>query len=205
MRAEVSKGGDFELPPAGMHLARCIKVIDLGTQAQKYKGQEKDVHQILVMFELPKVMIEIDGEEKPQAISSKYTLSFNKKARLRKDLESWYGVQFNDKDIQDSGGFDPAKILGKPATLTIVHSEDGNYANIASITGVMDGVDVPDQVNKSVLFDLSNFDSSIWDSFSDGMKNWILRSPEAQLVVNGKSDPDQQSAVTDPELNDLPF
>lgn len=202
MKAQVN-GSDFELPPEGMHLARCIKIIDLGTQEQKFKDEVKHQHQILVMFELPKVMIEIDGEKKPQAISKKYNLTFSQKATFRKDLESWYGKKFNDKQIAESEGFDPSKILGKPATLTISHSEDGRYANISAITGVMDGIEVPDQVNPSVLFDLENFDQEVWDSFSEKMQDWILKSPEAQAVVNGSSN--TASTTTADFDDDFPF
>lgn len=204
MRAEANSGGDFELPPEGMHLARCIKVIDLGTQEQKFKDNVNKQHQVFVMFELPKVLIDVDGEQKPQAISKKYNLSFNSKATFRKDLESWYGRKFKDKDIQESGGFDPSKILGKPATLTVAHSDDGNYANIASVTGVMEGVEVPEQVNPSVLFDLDDFDRDIWDSFSEKMQAWILKSPEAQAAVYGQSMNQDRPAESIAD-SDLPF
>ena len=202
MKATVGgSGGNFELAPEGMHLARCIKVIDLGTQEQKWKDQVKHNRQVLVMFELPKVMIEIEGEKKPQAISKKYTLSFNSKANFRKDLESWYGRKFNDKQIAESDGFDPSKILGKPATLTIAHSDDGKYANISSITGVMDGVEIPDQINPSVLFDLDDFDYDVWDTLSEKMKDWIGKSPECEKALAGS----KPAASAAPASDDIPF
>ena len=33
------KGGNFERCPSGMHLARCYRIIDLGTQKSEYMGQ----------------------------------------------------------------------------------------------------------------------------------------------------------------------
>ena len=39
--------------PIGMHKARCIKVIDLGTQKQDFKGDVSWKRQALVIWELP--------------------------------------------------------------------------------------------------------------------------------------------------------
>ena len=36
--AKKSGGGDFTPVPPGMHLARCYRVIDLGTQSGTYLG-----------------------------------------------------------------------------------------------------------------------------------------------------------------------
>ena len=34
-----SSGGDFKPVPAGLHLARCYRIIDLGTQRSEFDGQ----------------------------------------------------------------------------------------------------------------------------------------------------------------------
>ena len=46
------KGGDFERCPSGMHLARCYRIIDLGTQKSEYMGQVKYLHKIMVRWEI---------------------------------------------------------------------------------------------------------------------------------------------------------
>ena len=204
MKATVGgSGGNFELAPEGMHLARCIKVIDLGTQEQKWKDQVKHNRQVLVMFELPKVMIDVDGEQRPQSISKKYTLSFNAKANFRKDMETWFG-RFSDKQIAESKGFDPSKLVGRPAAINIAHSDDKKYANIKSITGVMEGLTVPDQINPSVLFDLDDFDYDVWDTLSEKMKDWIGKSPECEKALAG-SKPTASTAPVADDFDDIPF
>ena len=39
MKLTDSGGGNYEQPPIGTHVARCIKVIDLGTQRGEYQGK----------------------------------------------------------------------------------------------------------------------------------------------------------------------
>ena len=212
MKAPTGGGEDRELPPAGLTIGTCIKVIDLGTQERKYQEQVKHNREILVMFELPKhrIKLEVDGVEKdlPMAISKKYTLSFNKKATLRKDMEQWYGKKFDDKQIEAAGGFDPSKILGRPAQIMITHNETpkATYANIEGLMPLADGMPAPEQENESVLFDLDEFDINTWESFGEGMQKWIGKSPEMAAILdrmNGSSAPAAPAA--DIPEDDIPF
>ena len=34
-------GGDFQQSPAGSHIARCVKLTDLGTQTGEYEGKAR--------------------------------------------------------------------------------------------------------------------------------------------------------------------
>jgi len=208
MRAETSGSGDFENPKEGVTVGRCYRIVDLGTQEQKYQGNVNYKRQILVSFELPLLTMELDGEKIPMAISKKYTLSFNGKASLRKDMEAWYGKKFNDKDIEASGGFDPTKILGKPGQILIEHNESQGktYANVAGLMPLAEGQTCPDQVNESFVFDLDEFDRDKWDSLSEKMRSWIAKSPEAKKALGeGQPEKDNPAVVDDFEDLDLPF
>ena len=44
--------GDFKPVPAGLHLARCYRIIDLGTQRSEYDGQENHQRKIMLGWEL---------------------------------------------------------------------------------------------------------------------------------------------------------
>ena len=182
MKAQVT-GSDFELPPAGLTIGRCYRVIDLGTQEKTYKDKVSYVHQLLVSFELPLHMMEIDDREQPMAISKKYTLSFGSKANLRIDMEAWYGKKFNDKDIENSGGFDPEKILGKTGQINITHSDCGKYANISGLMPLAEGQTCPEQFNPLFIFDLDNFNRDKWDTLSENMQGWIVKSKECQEAL----------------------
>ena len=43
---------NFKPVPAGMHLARCYKIIDLGTQKSEYKGDVKLLSKVMIQFEV---------------------------------------------------------------------------------------------------------------------------------------------------------
>ena len=203
MKAEVSGGGDFQNPKPGVTIGRCYGVIDLGTQMTSYGAK----HKILIQFELPTQLMERDDEKVPMMVSKQYTLSFNSKANLRKDMEAWYGKKFNDKDIEQSGGFDPSKVVGKPAQLLLEENDTGDkvYINIATLMPLAEGQSCPEQVNPSFVFDLDEFSLDKWDTLSEKMKQWIAKSPEAQQAL-GNGQPEQANeAVVDDGFNDLPF
>ena len=45
-------GEMFEQAPAGNHVARCIALIDLGTQHDEYQGRSRLRNQVLIRWEL---------------------------------------------------------------------------------------------------------------------------------------------------------
>ena len=50
--AKGNEGGSFTPVPAGMHLARCYKIVDLGSQKSEYMGQVKIQHKVMLQFEV---------------------------------------------------------------------------------------------------------------------------------------------------------
>lgn len=138
---------DFPIIEAGVKLAVCFGLFDLGIQYDK--KWEKSVKKALIMWELPEERITINDEDKPRAISKKYTLSLHKKAQLRKDLEAWRGKTFTDKELE---GFDVKNILGKACQIQIIHSEDGKYANIAALMALPRSMTPPKAENPLKYF-----------------------------------------------------
>lgn len=90
---------EFELAPAGTHIAVCYRVIDLGTQETTFKGEVKHQHKILISWEIPDEKMK-DG--RPFTIGKRYTWSMSEKANLRNDLESWRG-KFTAADFGPNG------------------------------------------------------------------------------------------------------
>ena len=70
-----SGGGSFQDAPPGTHVARAVKIIDLGTQKSEWQGEEKIKHQLLMVWELPNEELEVDGLKKPFTISKFYNAS----------------------------------------------------------------------------------------------------------------------------------
>jgi hypothetical protein len=187
-------GGNFELTPAGTFIGRCYRFIDLGSHSQEYQGQSKGLKRLVMIgFELP---TELMADGRPFSIHKRYTWSMHEKSAMRKDLESWRGVKFNDADL-GPGGFNVKNLLGVPCTLTIVHSDGENtYANIASIGKAMKGIQIPEPINEPVYFSLERefFNPSVMDSLSDKLKDFIRESPEyASLQRKAPSYADQKA------------
>lgn len=200
---------EFELPPAGTHLAICYRVIDLGTQETNWQGQTKRQHKILVSWELPDEKMS-DG--RPFTISQRYTWSMSDKAALRKDLESWRGTPFTEKDF-GSQGFDIRNIVGKACLLTIVPETKGEktYANIKAIGKLMKGQQAPTETanEKAYLWiHHERWDSDVFHKLSDSLKATIMASPEYKEMMNGGQDetpPISDADIRDFHSDDIPF
>src|ERR1043165_7214119 len=91
----------FEQPPSGSHAARCIAIIDLGTQRSTYEGEAQIKRQVIVRWELPtELMTTGDFQGKPFTVSKFYTASLHEKSGLRKDLASWRGRDFTPEELK---------------------------------------------------------------------------------------------------------
>lgn len=213
MELPKNEGGNFEQTPAGTFMARCYRFIDLGSHEQTYQGESKGLKRLVMIgFELPtELMTEGEYAGKPFTAHKRYTWSTHEKANMRKDLESWRGKRFEDSDF-GPGGFDVRNLLGVPATVSIVHSENEgrNYSNISSIGKAMKGAAMPDQINPSVYLSLEKerFDREVFDSLSDKLKAFIGESPEHRRLVDppkGNGYAEQRQAHVDNGGRDREF
>jgi hypothetical protein len=181
-------GNDFEPAPAGTHIARCIRLIDIGTQHGEYEGKPTTRNQVIVMWELPDELIEIEGEQKPAIVSKFYTNSLHKKAAMRQDLESWRGKTFSDDEL---AGFDLQNLLGVPALVTVIHTDKGK-AKVNGVAKVVKGLSIPAQINDSKSFWLDDFDQEVFDTLSEGLQDLIRKSDEYKALktpaAKGKAD-----------------
>lgn len=197
--ASDSGGGSFTPAPVGTHVARCFRIVDLGMQHGEYQGKPTRRSQILVSWELPEELIEIEGEQRPATTSKFYTNSLGEKANLRRDLESWRGRALTEDEIRK---FDLENILGKPCMLTVVGGENGK-TKVATVSGLPKNTKCPDQVNDSLAFWLDEFDEDTFEELSDGLKKIIQRSEEYPQIMNGGyQEPTAQADMSD---DDIPF
>jgi hypothetical protein len=208
--SDSSTGGkNYDPAPAGVSVARCIKIVDFGTQKREYNGETKLQKQVMFTWELPEDIIP-DGDlaGKPYAINQIYTQSLNAKSNLRRDLESWRGRAFSQTELDN---FDLENVLGKPCMLNIVHTHKGDrtYANIASITPLPSKMTCPEQINPSVMFSLAQFDPAKYEALTEWTKKKISESPEYAAAAKGAQDriatPDGGVMNVDPDNQDIPF
>jgi hypothetical protein len=213
------KGGNFERCPEGMHLARCYRIIDLGTQKSEYMGQTKFLHKIMLGWEIHGMhdngtAIKMqDG--RPFAIFKNYTLSWSEKANLRLDLQSWRGKQFTQEEMRR---FDLKNVLGAWCMLNVIErpgKSDGKmYTNVAGVTPVPAMIKqngLPEAVNKNELFTINEeMNMEMYNGFSDNLKNKISSSPEwqkLQVKIKPEDRPDAGSAPSafDADDDSIPF
>lgn len=210
-------GGSFERCPPGMHLSRCYRIIDLGTQKTEYMGQPKFQRKIAIFWEIHGT--KDDGtplrlnDGRPYSIFKNYTLSWSEKANLRLDLQSWRGRQFSQEEMRR---FDLETVLDKWCMLNIIErpAKTGNkiYSNVDGITPVpaiykQNGL--PNAVNKHEMFSLDAPDMALYESFTDNLKAKISASPEWQKLSGVQQGQPQSSPSGAPggmdEDDDIPF
>jgi hypothetical protein len=196
-----------ELIPAGTHLARCYQMIEIGTVKENILGKEKVLTKVRIGWELPEERRDFGKGEQPFVISKEYTLSMNEKSNLRKDLESWRGKGFTDKDAE---GFDITKLLGVPCMLNIIHREakNGNtYDNIAGIMPVPKSMKCPAQENKTFVLSYDAFDMNVFDSLPDFIKDKMKTSLEFAAIQqpNHRELSNQPEDLNNGIADDLPF
>lgn len=212
------KGGNFERCPPGMHLARCYRIMDLGTQKSEYMGQTKYLHKIMIGWELHgvdeggKPLTMFDG--RPFAIFKNYTLSWSEKANLRLDLQSWRGKPFSQEEMRK---FDLKNVLGAWCMLNVIErqGQNGNtYSNVDSVSPVPTIIKqngLPQPVNKNEMFNLQEPDWVLFETFSDNLKQKIINSPEFEKVKKAadyQSDANAEANSPKPafdEDDDIPF
>jgi hypothetical protein len=187
-----SEGGDFTPPPAGTFPAICYRIVDLGTQATSFKGEEKHLHKVMLSWEL-KGDETIMDDGRPMTIHQRYTWSMHEKATLRRQLEAWLGRKFVDADF-GPGGFDIRKLLGMGCLISVMHDEGKNgsiFANVASVTKLPKGMQAGSLFNETAFLFLTpeGFNPAVFEALSDSLKTTIKKSPEYQRLFGDKPKP----------------
>lgn len=200
-------GSNRPLTPAGTHIARCIKLIDLGTQHDTYLGQPKILQKIRVYWELPEELAIFNDEkgEEPYTISNEYTASLGEKAHLRHHLEAWRGRKFTADELK---GFDLKSIVGKPCMITVVHqtSKDGTkvYDKVTAVTALPKDqktkkpMDVTAQINPTVIYDIEDGENEVFKGLPEFIQNTIRASEEftnPKAAGNTQQEPDSETDI----------
>lgn len=204
MKLTDSGGGDFEQSPVGSHIARCVRIIDLGTQKSEYQGKPIVRRQIVLAWELPNELMSGEHEGQPFMISKFYTASLSEKANLRKDLANWRGRDFTKEELS---GFESKNVLDKGCMVSVIHNEN-NKARVSGVMALPKGMILPPRVNSLVYFSLEpgEFDKSVFEPLGEGFKKMIISSPEYHEIVDPvKRNPETNSSRFDDFADDLPF
>lgn len=209
--AKATDGNNFTPVPSGMHLARCYKIIDLGSQKTEYMGQAKIQHKIMLQFEVwsedENGSPTLTAKGEPLSITKRYTLTLSDKAALRNDLKTWRGRDFTPEELR---GFELKNVLGAWAMLSVSRNagNDGKeYTNIQAIMPVPTNVKkagLPTPHNTPVMYSIEDHDPAIFEALSENIKKIIMSSPEWKVRTEGNySTP--SGAFADDADEDVPF
>ena len=200
---------DFKPTPPGQYMARCYRVIDLGTQETVWKGNTKHQRKVLISWEIHgeddngNPLVTEDG--KPMMSSKRFTASIVEKAALRQFLESWRGKAFTGDELNR---FDLKNMLGAWGMINITSEErEGKtYSNVDTIMPIPAALrkSLPNPVNPAAMFDMSRYTPSmdeLFESFGKGLKETIMKSPEWQSLQNQQN----SMMLRDSQDDDIPF
>ena len=194
---------EFKMVPAGTHLARFYRIVDLGTQRSTWNGQDKFLRKMMVRLEVHgedeqgNPLVTDEGE--PLSLFKNYTHSMAENSNLRKDIQSWLGHKL--RDDHEARKFNIGSILGEWCMVNVVHDtgNDGKvYANVNSITPVPPIIKkggYPNPHNPVSVFRLAKPDWDLFDTFSKGLKAKIESSPEYKLVAKTRPEAPQESVA----------
>ena len=204
--------GDWELPPAGNMAAVCVALIDLGAQQDAFMGKPREVHQLVIAWELVGMTSSKTG--KAHVVCDKFTASLGRKSNLRKMLESWRGIP-----IKDDEEFDLYRIVGAPCLLQVSHNVTSGGAEIYAIdaaTSIPKGMSKPVPTYPLVKYRIEDGPDAIpaheWLPVSYGKKiGDLIRGcvefrGRSAPAAGSESPHDQQSPPEQPEPEDsIPF
>lgn len=168
------EGSERILPEEGIHNARMIRFIELGTQETEF-GEKFKVSASYELVDTSAVFNEDNGEQN-FVVHKKYNRSLHKRSDLGKDIRAIVGKKFPEK-----GDFEMDSVLDLPCQVEIEHSEDGQYANVKRVLPPPLKGKVSKSENDVVSLYLDeNFDEDVFDKLHDKVRETIEKSPEYQ-------------------------
>lgn len=164
--ARDEKGTNIPTLQAGVYIATCSQLIDLGVQFNEKFGKKQQ--KVQIVWQIAGETVEIGDDVYPRTLSKEYSLSLNEKSNLTKDLEAWRGQKFSEEELQ---GFDLINILGKSCQMSVIEVEKNGkkYNEISAIMSLSKGMEAPKVLNTQI-FDFT--DKVTWCNYKDIAK-WI--------------------------------
>ena len=190
--AKAGESAPRELIPVGNYVARCYKMIEIGTVLEDGQYGKKFPHKIRIGWEFPHELKVFNTEkgEQPLVIDREYTLSMAEKANLRKDLKAWRGRGFTEEEAK---AFDVTKLIGAPCMINVIHKPSEKdptkvYEQITSITPLPKGMTIPAQINPTFILSYDAWDQAKYDSLPDFIKDKMKTSDEYKVMFGPKTE-----------------
>lgn len=208
--APKTKGKDFGIANAGVDMARCVSVVEIGEQPREFQGKPKpSAVQINFTFELPGQLLDIEQEDgtviqKPRWVSINNVNFFtDEKARLVEIVKAL--------DPNGETGGDLGALVDRPCFVTIEHKEwkGKPFAKVTAISGVPAGIEVPPLANDPRVFDWDDPDQKVWDTLPDWIQEKITSAENyvgstVEAMIEGPNTPEEAEGKEKFD-DDIPF
>lgn len=178
----VGSEGSFEmkLPDEGQHLVYCYGIVVIGN-VPGYQDQYQD--KVMFLFETPnaKAVFNEDIGPQPFGFSKEFTKSLDKRANLRKWIDSWRGKPLTD---HEAVAFNIVAMMDVPIVANIYHKEAKNgkvYTEVSSIAPFrpQQGFKFPPRGNQKLIFTWNPpFDPATFLRIPLWIRNKMIRSTE---------------------------
>jgi hypothetical protein len=187
----------FIAAPAGTHIARCCRVIELGLQMSPL--YQTYLPRLLLAWELPYQLLS-DG--KPFLVTTTYHCRLTERTKLMQLLESWRGQAFTKTECEhlEKEGFDLSRLLGKPCMLTLQYRQDPRYpqpwAHITDVKPLPEGTTCPDAINPLLYYALNEHSEGAFAALPERIRHKIKR----ENTVVGSSPQINENPTTTQEV-----
>lgn len=211
MLKEKARSFPLDVEP-GSYMARCYRIVEIGTIPGEYKGEKSITRKIMFTYELPEEQkVWKEGEAaKPVSISkvfSFYTTSKPpKKTMLREFIEGWIGVGMTELEAKE---MDVMDLLGKECVLTIIHKPKTDGSKKLEITGcakLMKNQVCPPSVNLPRALTYDNFDTAEFATLPQWLQDDMKNSEEYKHMMGTGDGIDrevQHEGVDGPDDDDI--
>lgn len=204
MSLKIKKKSGSSVPPmeAGTYPAVCVGIVDLGEQYSEAFKKYND--KLMVIWEIPSQIVQIDGEDKPRWISDEFTQSLHEKSRLYNMLISWRGKPFTEEELsEDEDGnlrFKTESMAGAGCFLQIIVEEkdSGRYNRITSVIALPAGMETPKAQNPLIIFDMDKWNDETFQALPVWVQNRIKKSTQYQKLHAPTTDVDVEVKEENP-------
>jgi hypothetical protein len=108
-------------------------------------------------------------DTRPFVVNKVYTNSFYGDSHARRDLVGWFNKPISDEKAEEMAQtFDWFSLVGKHATVQVMHSDDGKWANVVNVSPASDAGMKFQQNNPTIKYALGS-----GEGFPDGLPDWI--------------------------------
>lgn len=189
--------------PAGSFIARCVQIIDLGTQSIPTKnGGTWEAPKVILGFETAANMRNTKDGQIPYIYEKEFINDMGEGKELRTTVEEWLGKSLTEEEAQN---FDLGQLLDKPCHLVVAEQQKDNGTRYTKIDKVkkLEG-EALSRITRLTAFSFENFNKDVFESLPDYISKKLALAKEYDEAWD-KAYAGGSTSYTDelPDINDI--